>query len=253
MNKKTFNYNSTKSIVCRVFRDYARPNAMSFLVAVAFMLVSAACVSCRAYLMKPAIDQVFVKSDMRALYLIPIKIVAVAIISCIAVYIQGLLMSITNQKISMKLQETLFKKLIYNDIGFYQKHSAAEIFAYFGDASGIGEIINLMLNGLILQSLTLVALVGLMLFQNFKLSLVSFIAFPTIILPLSKIGKKVRNLSNRNREKVLDISSIINESFLNIQVVKSNSREDIEIEKTKNKLSEIYNISTRIAKKSLLV
>lgn len=253
MKKKQFNYNSTKDIVLRIFKEYIYPNKLKFLIAIIFMLLVAACTSYKAYLIKPAIDQVFIEQNKKALTLIPVQILVLAIISCIAIYIQGLLMNITNNKISISLQEKLFKKLIYNDINFYQKQSAARVTAYFGDVNGISEIINLILNGLILQFFTLVFLISLMFVQNLKLSIISFIFFPLIIFPIIKIGKKIRKLSNKNREQIISNSAVINESFANIQIIKSNNKEQFEIKKINNVLNETYKTNVKIVKKSLLV
>ena len=251
--KKKFDYNSTKDVVVRVFKECVYPHKVKFIVAIFFMIIASLCTSYRAYLVKPAIDQVFINKDLKALYFIPLQIILVALISCIVVYLQGLLMNITNNKISINLQEKLFTKLIHKDMNFYQKQSAGRISAYFGDITGISEIINLILTNLILQSFTIVSLLILMFYQNIKLSLISFVAFPIIIWPMVKIGKKMRKLSHKNREKGLDNSATIVESFENIKIVKINNKENYEISRVKNVLNEIYKISIKIAKKSLIV
>lgn len=251
--KKVFDYNSTKDIVIRVFKESVYPNKKNFLVAVFFMILVSLCTSYRAYLIKPAIDKVFIEKDLVSLYIIPLKIIFIAILSCLSVYLQGLLMSITNNKINMKLQERLFSKLINKDMNFYQKQSAGKISAYFGDISGISEIINIILTNLILQFFTIVFLLFLMFYQNIQLSIISFVAFPIVILPIIKIGKKMRKLSNANRERSLDSSSIIVESFENIKVVKTNNKENYEVLHVKNILQDLYKIAMKIAKKSLIV
>lgn len=100
---------------------------MNFLLAIFFMLVVAGSTSYRAYLIKPAIDKVFISRDVKALVLIPVKIVVIAIISCAATYIQGLLMNITNNKIVLSLKEKLFEKLVYNDMNFFKNNLRQEL------------------------------------------------------------------------------------------------------------------------------
>ncbi len=246
-------YGSTVYLILRVYKDYVNPNKINFLLAVFFMLIVAGSTSYRAYLIKPAIDKVFISKDTMALIFIPIKIILIAIISCAATYIQGVLMNITNNKIVLSLEEKLFNKLIYNDMSFFQKQSAARISGYFGDIRGISEIINLTLNGLILQFFTLLSLIALMFWQNFKLSVLSFIFFPTIIWPLIKIGRKMRNLASKNRSIALNNSSLINEAFENIQIIKSNNKEKKEIKRINGALEYLFNINVKIVKRSLLV
>ncbi len=254
MKKENKNkYDRASYLIFRVYKEYINPNKINFLLAVFFMLIVAGSTSYRAYLIKPAIDKVFISKDMKSLIFIPIKIIIIAIISCIATYIQGILMNITNNKIVLSLQEKLFSKLIYNDMNFFQKQSAARISGYFGDIFGISEIINLTLNGLILQFFTLLSLIALMFYQNFKLSLLSFIFFPTVIWPLIKIGRKMRNLANKNRSIALNNSSLINEVFENIQIIKSNNKEEKEIKKINEAFEGLFKINLKMVKRSLMV
>lgn len=252
-DRKKFDYNSTKDIVIRIFKDCVYPNKLKFLIAIFFMIVVAICTSYRAYLIKPAIDKVFINKDIVSLYLIPLQIILVAIVSCCAAYTQDLLMNIANNKIYIFLRENLFNRLINEDMNFYQKQSAGKINAYFGDILGINDIINMVLTKLIMQSVTIVFLIGLMFYQNIKLSIISFAAFPTIILPIVKLGRKMRRLSNESREKDLNISATMTESFENIRIVKTNNKEQYEVNKIKKVLAEAYRISIKIAKKSLIV
>ena len=251
--KKDFDYNSTKDIVLRVFKEYILPHKLKFILAIFFMIIAALLTAYRAYLIKPAIDEVFVNKDVVALTLIPLQIIFVAVCSCIVIYIQGLLMSITNSKINISLQEKLFSVLIRKDMNFFQKQSSGKISGYFGDINGISEIINITLNNLILQFFTIIFLFGLMFKQNIKLSILSFIVFPVIIFPIIKIGRKMRNLSNQNREKTINNSSAIVESFDNIRVIKSNNREKHEINNIRRILNDIYRLNIKISKKSLIV
>ncbi len=251
--KKDFNYNSTKDIVLRVFKEYILPHKLKFMLAIFFMIIAALLTAYRAYLIKPAIDEVFINKDVVALTLIPLQIIFVAICSCIVIYIQGLLMSITNNKISMSLQEKLFSVLIRKDMNFFQKQSSGKISGYFGDITGISEIINIILNNLILQFFTIIFLFALMFKQNIKLSILSFIVFPVIIFPIIKIGRKMRNLSHQNREKAINNSSAIVESFDNIRIIKSNNKEKHEINNIRKILNDIYRLNIKISKKSLIV
>ena len=254
MKKKDnkFDYNSTRDIVIRIIRDYVSKFKFRFLIAMSFMLVSAASVAYRAYLIKPAIDKVFISKNIIALYMIPIQLIFVAIACCLTSYMQGLIMSTTMSRITMNLQEKLFEKLLYKDINFFQKQSPTRISSYLNDASGINDVIKIFLNEFILQLMTIISLLFVMLRQNFKLSLIALTAFPMVGLPIVKIGKKLRSLANENIEKNVDIMSSISESFSNIKVIKSNNKEFDEARKTHKIFINAYRTSVNIARKSLI-
>lgn len=253
-NKKpiNFDYNSTKDILLRIIKNYVNPYKFRFLLAICFMLVSAGSVAYRAYLIKPAIDKVFISKNLVALYMIPVQLIIVAIACCLATYLQGLMMSTTMSRISMNLQEKLFSRLLYKDINFFQKQSPTRISGYLGDAHGINKIIEIFLNGFILQFMTIISLLFVMLYQNFRLSLIALIAFPVTGIPIIKLGKKIRSLANESREKTVDISSSISESFSNIKVIKSNNKELDEARKTHKIFANAYRTSVDIARKSLI-
>jgi subfamily B ATP-binding cassette protein MsbA len=210
-------------------------------------------VAYRAYLIKPTIDEIFVNKDVKSLYLIPLFIFGVAIVSCVAIYAQGIIMSFVNNKIYFKLQTELFGKVIKKDMNFFKKNSGAKINAFFSDISGISEIINIFLNTLFLQFFTLAFLVGLMFYNNWKMTLISFTAFPMLIIPLKKISKVLRKLSLKNKEGYLTLSGAMGEIFDNINIVKSNIKEDLEMEKISVNIQEICNNNIKMSKKSLVV
>lgn len=249
---KPFNYDSSAELIKRITMEVIYPYRFKFLLAILFMMVSAASVSYRAYLIKPAVDKVFVNKNIVALYMIPIQLIVVAVLCCLSVYMQGLLMNMIRNRISLDLQEDLFKKMLHRELNFFQKQSPARLNAYLGDSAGILDVINIFFDGFILQFFTIISLLGVMLYQNYKLTLVAFIAFPAVGAPIIKLGRKLRSLAERGLEKSMDVSSAVSESFENIQVIKSNNREEGEVKKIHKIFQNVYRISVSIAKKTLI-
>jgi subfamily B ATP-binding cassette protein MsbA len=217
------------------------------------MLLSAAGVAYRAYLIKPAVDKVFVSRDIVALYMIPLKLTLTALITCLSTYIETLIMTDTSSKILAGLQLELFSKLLHRDIDFYQKQSPSRIGAYLEDANGVNRLISIVLSDFLLQFFTVIALVAVMIYQNPILSIVSLVALPLVIFPLISVGKKVKNLADSEREKLSNVSSSIAETFNNIRVIKSNGGESDEIDRTSSILEKLRRTVISLAKKSLLV
>lgn len=246
-------YDSTTYIVKRVIYEYILPYKVQVISAIFFMIISSLAVSARAYLMKPAIDKIFINKNLKALYIIPIAILFVAVINSFASYLQGLIMEKLNLRIELKLKKQLFEKLIYKDIGFYNANSVSKITSLFGDINSIIEIVNVVLSRLILQTITLTSLIILMFYQNWKLSIISFVAFPILIFPLRKITKKMRSLSSKNRDKGLGLVSTMGEAFENITIVKSNNTEQKEIDKIDEELNFLFKTQKKIVKKALIV
>ncbi|MDR2077499.1 MAG: ABC transporter ATP-binding protein/permease, partial [Rickettsiales bacterium] len=244
---------SKKSLILRVLKEGVYPYKFRLLSVMAFMLLSAAAVAYRAYLIKPAVDRVFVSKNIIDLYMIPLKLTIVAVICCLSTYLQNLLMSNTCGRIRMDLQVKLFSKLLGKDIDFYQKQSSGRIGTYLNDASGMSEIVDVVLNGFLLQVFTIIFLVSVMIYQNPRLSIVSLTAFPVVIFPIISIGKKTKDLADNSRERLADVTSAMTESFNNIKVIKSNNKELEEVSRLDSLFSRIHKTSMALAKKSLFI
>ncbi|MDR2777150.1 MAG: ABC transporter ATP-binding protein/permease [Rickettsiales bacterium] len=244
---------SGAGVVARIVREYVYPYLPRLIVAAILMLLAAAGVAYRAYLIKPAVDRIFVRKDLTALYMIPVKLILVAIVCCLSSYFENLIVSDTSSRILTNLQMDMFSKLLHRDIDFYQKQSPSRIGDYLVDAHGVNRIIDIVLGSLLLQFFTIVALIAVMTYQNPILSLVSLVAFPLIIFPLIGVGKKTKELADAGRERFSNVVSSMAESFNNIRVIKSNSREEDEIARTGSILEKYRRTAISLAKKSLMV
>lgn len=251
MNNENNRY-STTSLLKRIAKDYILPNKYRFTVALILMLMTSVCVSYRAYLMKPAIDKVFINKESKQLILIPLQLFIASILLSVVNYGHGLIMAKTNQRIANSLQERLYSKIINKDINYFQTRSSSLITSYFNDVNGVMSSIDLILNTLFLQFFTLLGLIVLMLYQNFKLTIIATIGFLFVIYPLFVLSKKIKKLTRQNIEGVNNFSSIIGETVENIKIIKTNYKEIEEVNKTQNFLETILQRSIKIARKSLL-
>ncbi len=249
IRKKKYN---TLNIAQRLIKDYILPNKWSFLLAIVFMSLSSILVGYRAYLMKPAIDKIFVNKNIHQLFVIAGKMLVVGLSLCLINYVHAYILHKTNERIRYSLYERLFNNLIIKDIEYFKNRSSSTILSYFHDINGLMESIDLILNGLILQFLTLVVLISLMLYQNFTLSIISVCSFIFIVKPIVNISKNIKAIAAKRTDSLVSLYSDIGESFDNIQVIKSNGTEGFEIEGNKKTVEGLYHFSKKIFKHSLL-
>lgn len=251
MNNENNKY-STVNLLKRIAKDYIIPNKYRFIVAFILMLMTSTFVSYRAYLMKPAIDKVFINKESKQLILIPLQLFITAIFLSAVNYTHGLIMAKTNQKISTSLQEKLYSKIVYKDINYFQSRSSSLVTSYFSHISGVMTSIDLILNTLFLQFFTLLGLVSLMFYQNFKLTIFATGGFVLVVYPLMILSKKIKKLTKKNIEGANNFNSIIGETVENIKIIKTNYKEIEEIGKVKDFLKTMMQRSIKIARKALL-
>lgn len=251
MSKK-FNYDSNIALLLRIIKETIIPHIGGFSIAIVFMLLAAASASYRAYLIKPAIDKVFLEKDTFALISIPLQVIGIAFALSFTTYLEGYIMKKTTAKININYQRRLFRKLIYCNMDYFQNKSSHRILDQFGEINGLMTAMSLVLSGLIKQFFTMVGLIGLMFYQNFILSLFAFIGFPIVIYPVYKIGRNLKNIAARGRELSGSLNSTMGESLSLIELVKSNSSEEYELSKFEKVVNTTYKISMKMARKSLL-
>lgn len=251
MSKK-FNYDSNIAVYKRILMEAFFPNAIKFSIAIIFMLIASGAVAYRAYLIKPAIDNVFLNKDTSALIIIPIKLIGVALLLGGVTFIENYIMHKTTVGINMSYQRKLFSKLIGFDIDYFKNKTSHKILDQFGDINGLMSALNLILTGLVRQLFTIIALICVMFYQNFVLSLLAFVGFPIVVFPIILIGRKIKKLASRGREVSGTLNSSMGESLNLIQLVKSNNTEAYEIQKFDDIVKANYKLSMKMVRKSLI-
>ena len=210
------------------------------------MFVVAGTTAAHAYLVKPALDEVFVNKNVSVLVLIPVVIMVITIIKALATYFQMLLTNYINIYITADLRKELYGHYIYSDISDLNHSSSGDMIASI--MMDIGRIINgisVAVNGFFKQFVTLLALIGVMFYQSLELALIAFIGFPLAIYPVYLIGKKLRHLSFGDQAAAQKFLSQMDDSLQYGKLVKSYNCEGFEV----NRMGKIIDHMTKLGKK----
>ena len=183
-----------------------------------------------AQIMKPMMDDMFIKKDKTMLYLIPFGLIAIYVTKAIGKYIQTVFMEYIGQSIVTRFREILLEKMIYLDMGFlYANRSGELISRVTNDIGRIQYFVSNMLPDMFRDLLTVLALVGYIVYLNPLLSFYTLIVMPLIIFPLIKIAKKLKKYSHRSQSKNADLVSRLTEVFNNSEIIKANATEKFEV------------------------
>jgi len=250
---KIIDYTSTPYLVKRICLNYIKPHLFTFLFAISLMFVIAGTTAAHAYLIKPALDSVFVDKNTTMLVIIPLAIMVIAIIKCTATYFQMLIMQLLTTKIRFDLQKQLYKHFLYSDMMVLnQKSSGYMLSNIINDIAGVMSAINVILTGLIKQIITVVFLVVVMFMQSVELSLIAFIAFPLAGIPIYKIGKKLRNFSAATQESLEKFTAQMNDTLQYTKLVKAYNAEEFEHKRLGGIIDGLYKIFKKMFSLSLL-
>ena len=251
--KTTPDYKNNLYLVKRLFKTYVFPYKFKFLISILLMFVMAGSTAFQAYLVKPALDEVFVNKNTAVLVLIPIVIMAITIVKAMSTYFQMLIMNYIIIYITADLRKDLYKHFIYSDISTLNRTSSGEmISAIMIDIGRITGGISTAVNGFFKQLVTLVALVGVMFYQSIELALIAFIGFPLAIYPIYKIGKKLRHLSFGDQGMSQKFISQMDDSLQYGKLVKSYNCEAFEVRRMNGIIDGITKLGKKITRFSLI-
>ena len=253
LNFMDINYNSTTYLIKRISREYIYPHWKILSISVVLMLVIAGTTSFHAWLIKPALDSVFVEKDHHALIYIPIIVLIVTFVKGFATYFQLLTMNYLNLRVTSEMRIRLYRHFITSDISkLHSKSSGDMIASIIGEIGAVVNLISISLNGFVKQLLTILALVVVMFSQSLELSLVAFIGFPLAVYPIYKLGKKLRNLSFKNQEMAGKFNSQMSDTLQYSKLVKAYHCEEFEVKRMSLIIDSIYKMGKKLSRISLI-
>tara|TARA_Y100000590_G_C15735583_1_gene1018397 strand:- start:1067 stop:2674 length:1608 start_codon:yes stop_codon:yes gene_type:complete len=171
------------------------------------------------------------------LIFIPFIIVLIASVKGISNYIQTIYVAKISFLVIVDLQKNLLKKLLHSRIGIIEKYGSGNLIARFiNDTNLIDETLTKIITSLIRDTLTIIALVSVMVYLDWFLTLITLILYPILSIPIIKIGKKVRILSSQTQEHVGVLTNLLNQNFQNINAIKSFQLEDKELSNTSKEI-----------------
>lgn len=185
-----------------------------------------------AHIMKPLMDQMFIQKQKEMLYYIPLGLIAIFFTKALGKYIQTVFMEYIGQSIITRFREILLEKMISLDMAYlYQNRSGELISRVTNDIGRIQYFVSNMLPDMFRDLLTVIALIGYIIYLNPLLSFYTLIVVPLVIYPLMRIAKKLKKYSHRSQSKNADLVTRLTEVFNNSEIIKANATEKYEVER----------------------
>ncbi len=236
-------------LIKRLFGMFIKQHVNKMAIAASLMIVTALCTGANALLLQPVIDDVFAGNDKHMLILIVGAVVAVAFINGLANYGQNFMMRCIGQKIVIDMQTTLYKHMLGMDLANIGKDNSGKLISRFtNDIHLLRNSTSTVMVGLIKESLTFIALVSVMFYQSVTLSLIVFIAFPIAVVPILRLGKRMRKISTGIQVELGEFTSRLDETFKGIRVIKAYQQEETETAHAGGVLSKLYTLYVKAAR-----
>ncbi len=220
---------STSVLMGRLWRENVRQYKWWLVLAVICMAIMAAATAISIWLLKPVVNDIFIDQREDMLMLIGSAILITFFIKGIANYAQSVLMAFVGLRIVADLQKQLYNHMTGLDMTFFHNNSTGKLVSRFTvDIHAIRVTVSHAITVFGKDLLTLIGLVALMFIQDAQLAGVAFIVFPLAILPIVKIGRKMRRVTTAFQEETGMFTTLLEQTFQGIRVVKAYSMEPYE-------------------------
>ena len=246
---KDYQHQSTSSLMGRLGRAYIRPYIGQIALAIFFMVIVASAQGMSAWLMKPIIDDVFIAKDRDMLKLVSLAVLATFAIKGFANYAQSLLMNFVGMRIVADAQNILYSHLTKMDLGFFHNNPTGTLVSRFtADIIQIRNVVSSALTSLGKDLMSVIALVGVMFYQNMELAFISIFVFPIAILPMVKLGRRMRKVTANSQVETGLLMTLLAQTFQGMRVVKAYGMEKYEETRIQGLVERLFELSFKAAR-----
>jgi subfamily B ATP-binding cassette protein MsbA len=228
--------------------QYLKPHIRMIIGSLLAMALVAAAETSIPALMKPLLDRGFTGQMNDKLWQVPVFLVGLALVRSLAQFLSNYLLTRVINSVLLKLREQMFQTLLHASTTFFQKNSASSLInAVVFEVNNVLSIMGGMLISLVRDSLTVVGLIGYLIYLNWKLTLVVLIIFPIIAFVMSKINKRLRSLNREQQTMTSELAYIVEESAAGYKIVKVHGAEEYEMQRFMNKAERLRQFAMKSA------
>jgi ATP-binding cassette subfamily B protein len=247
--------NGSPALIRRLFLEHGRSHWRRYAGSFAMMAVGAGCTAGMAFIIGPGIDQAYSERNFAGVAIVGAVLVVLFAVKGLATYGQAVNMSRIGNEIIASNQRRMFDKLLAQDAGFYADRHSSEFAARitFG-AGSAAQVLNLVINTLGRDVLSLVGLVAVMVWKAPLMAILAFMVMPPAVLTVRKLMKRVRAITLTQFGGGADILKTMQETIQGFKVIKAFNLETAvrdqvyesiaSVERASNKLARVSNRST---------
>ncbi len=217
----------TMPLMRRLMREYLAPHRRTLVLAVACMLAMALATAGTAWLLEPAINQVFLGRDPDALWWVSGAILVAFLVRAAGNYGQTLLVARIGFAILAEARDRLYAKVAAMELRFFQAHTTGELVNRFTlDIHRMRFAVANAVTGLGRDLVTLAALAALVVYQDWVLALIAFLGAPLAVVPVRRLARKVRTRARHAQEETGRLNALLYQSLRGLRVIRVDGRGD---------------------------
>ena len=234
-------------ILKRLYKDYTSKFLKKILLAVFFSIIVATSTSAIAWLLDPAIKKLFIEKDQTLIFIIPLAIIISFATKGISLYFAKVILVGVAEEVKKILQFEMLSSFIKADTQYIDaRHSGKSISNLNFDVEQIKNLLSRAFLNLFKDGLTLIGLLAVMFYQNWKLSLIAIIMIPLASIVAKQLGKRMGKVTTEAQEKSGDLNKHLIELFKNHKLIKIFQREQYEKNRSEKFINALIEKSKKI-------
>ncbi len=231
-----------KVVAKRLF-NYLKPYIGRLLFSFLCMIIVGGLSALAAYLIKPALDDIFISKNKHMLILLPFAIIGTYFFKGLFTYLQGYQTHYISEKILFNIRNQLFSHILYLPTKFFDKYHSGELMSrLLNDTEQVQNSIANVIPNAIREVFTIIGLMVVLYVNNWKLALVAMIVFPVAAYPVVYFGRKMKKLGKRRQISIAGLTTLIQEALVNIRLIKAFATEKHESNIFEKESDEFLNI-----------
>ena len=236
-------------IVKRLYREYIKKYLSKIFIAIFLSVLVAGSTSAIAWLLDPAVKKIFIEQDKTFAVFIPVLVILAFMGKGISLYYARSIVIVLGNRIKQTLQNKMTNNILLSDSQTIEsKHSGKYISTFLYDVGMIQELVSTGVLNIIKDSLTLITLIGLMFYQNWKLAIFSLIMMPLAAIVAKSLGKRMGKATTASVVSSGNFTTLISEILKSSKIIKIYQREDFEKNRSADAIKDLTDTQIKIGK-----
>ena len=240
-------FDELKIILKRLYNEYIKFHLKKIILCFFLSISVAATSSATAWLLDPAVKKIFIDKDKTLAWLIPLAIIVTFATKGLSLYFARLNIQKVGERIAGELQKKIAKSIIFSDLQTLDsRHSGKYISNIMFDSNQVRNLVSTGVLNIMKDSFSVVFLLGVMFYQNWKLSLFAILMIPLAGGLAKNLGKKIGKATTQAGEISGNLTSFLSDIFRGSKMIRIYQKEEIETQKASNVITALVDKNIRI-------
>ena len=241
------------AMLTRLLRDYGREHKWAYVASAAMMGVGATTTGIAAALLRPVLNGMATAERFSEMRVLAFAVLGLFVLRGLMTYGALVLLSRTGNRVVATVQGRVFDRLLRQNLLYFQDRHSSEFVARLAlAANGVRDSLQVMVQGFARDALTVVALVGVMIWRDPMIAVPALFVLPVAALFLGRVIRKVRAFARRSFDGSTQIMQTMGETVLGMRIVKAFNLEDEMQRRMEAAISVVERAANRMARGAAL-